>query len=364
MPSWFDVFEPINQDDYQCLSVIAPNPAKGATQWTINGQWITIGIYRDEGRDPAQSPINDGLSWTRVGTKLTLNTVDPHFLTVGDKISVYNVNIAELKNVLIKEVLSPTSFTVITFGRGATSGAAGAYQEEFLTIFSESRVVFRLLPSFKLVPISVVQALFDSSKPPETAAQRTFYNITSKLEVATPRGRSASVNYELPSTSARRPAAAQLARRFGQAYDEVGAALPVRYLPNGQPVPINNVDSRFKNDQRFFLQPVKEPELYNQNGNPRLYVYDFYGFDLNDATRGPFFSDANVVIDQTSSNDLAPLSIKIGQDGLPFYNKKIHDEFGNLAIAVQQDSNALLVRKQILPIPLDKFNRPIGYAKL
>jgi hypothetical protein len=58
------------------------------------------------------------------------------------------------------------------------------------------------------------------------------------------------------------------------------------------------------------------------------------------------------------SGDIGNLKVKLDNAGDPVYAGKLHDEFGNLAIGVQQN-NALTVRKQILPLALDIFNRPI-----
>lgn len=358
VPPWFNIYEPDNQDDYACISVITPNPAAGASKWANNGHWITIGIYRDEGRDTAQAPVVSDLAWSRVGTKLIVTTPSTHHLHVDDVISVYNVNVASLLRVKVKEVISPTQFSVVTFARGGTSGMAGAYQEEFLTDFYNTRVVFRMLPSFKLVPVSVINSLFAASAPNEFASRRTFYNITTDTTVMTPRNTSKSVNYELPVRSTGSGDIAKLARRFEQVYDEQAMPLPVKYLVNGQVAPLQNVDSKFKNEQRFYLQAMKNPADYNQQNNPRLYVYDFYGLDLNDPSRGPFNSDANVIADQADSRDIVGLKVRMNGSEL-IYTKKIHDEFGNLVLGVQRDTNTLLVRKQILPLKLDKFNRPV-----
>lgn len=50
IPYHFDVYQPDNSADFKCLSVICPSLEVGSTKWTVNGSWLTIGIYRDEGR--------------------------------------------------------------------------------------------------------------------------------------------------------------------------------------------------------------------------------------------------------------------------------------------------------------------------
>ena len=93
IPDHFDVYAPDfeNDVDFKCLSVITPSPNKGAKQWTYNGKWMSIGVYRDEGRDPTVKPPTTSLSWTRSGALLTM--VDPagHRLTSTETVDLYNM---------------------------------------------------------------------------------------------------------------------------------------------------------------------------------------------------------------------------------------------------------------------------------
>jgi hypothetical protein len=92
--------------------------------------------------------------------------------------------------------------------------------------------------------------------------------------------------------------------------------------------------------------------------NSKIYAYDFYGIDLNDSSRGPYFSDKIVIRNEKIEGDIGNLLVKNDNEEKPIYSGKIHDEYGNLAIGVQEN-NSLVIRKQILPLKLDLFNRPL-----
>jgi hypothetical protein len=88
--------------------------------------------------------------------------------------------------------------------------------------------------------------------------------------------------------------------------------------------------------------------------NDKLYVYDYYGFDLNDDSRAPYNSKKNVVYDSASSNGL---KIRPDNTGEAFYRGIIQDEFGNVVIGARPD-NTLVTRQAILPLQVDQFNVP------
>jgi hypothetical protein len=151
-----------------------------------------------------------------------------------------------------------------------------------------------------------------------------------------------------------------LQRRFGQVYNEIGDPLKIQYQSQGYPVPVNIVDSKYKNDVITFSQPLKLENSIDNSKNSRIYVYDFYGLDLNDPTRGPFYSSDNVTVgSEISSNGTAKLKVKTNNDGSLIYSGKLCDDYGNLAIGVQPLTNTLVSRKLILPLSLDYFNHPI-----
>jgi len=348
IPSYFNQYLPDNQPDYQCIKVISPNLNADVQRWTYNSSWITIGIYRDEGRPATQRPVRTGASWSRSGLTITITDPIGHKLEVGDLVNVYNVNVPALTNLPVLSVINAYNFTVRGTLTGPTSGTNGAYQNNFVTDFYEDYIVFRLLPSFQLVPISVILELFSSCSPTTQAARRTIYNITTSSEVKIPNGKSIAVNYELNNQSQSQNDKSAFPRMFSQAYDEKGTPLGLQYQGTGIPIPVNNVDSQYKNDQVF----LNSARIINTS-NDRIYVYYYYGIDINDATRGPYFSDTNITIDTTKTGYVGNL-----KENIVLSSRFLNDEYGNLAIGVQYN-NALTTRKQVLPLSLDAFNRPI-----
>jgi hypothetical protein len=344
IPDEWDLFLPDNTVDFQCLSVIAPNPTAGATIWTQYGRWITLGIYRDEGRDPEQRPPVAGLSWTRVGRVLTITDPAGHRLRQDDVVNVTNVNVP-LTNVSVTVVDSVT-FQVPTLLYGDNSGSSATYQPTAIYNFYEQNYVFRLLPSFQLVPYSVVQQIFAATAPTVSLDRQKMLNVTSNTTVSLPTVKNVNVNYDLPIHGTPIYARLPLGIRFGQVYDDQGDPLALSYLDSGQPKPTNEVDSVYKND----------PVHLDPDSPDRVYVYDFYGLDVNDPTRSPYFSSSIITRDPTISGNVNNI-LRRSQNGTTFYKKNLYDLFGNRVIGIQA-TNALTIRQNVLPLTLDNFNRP------
>lgn len=358
IPDHFDVYIPdfLNEIDFQCLSVICPNPEKGAKRWTYRGKWLTIGVYRDEGREPAQRPPTVGLGWSRSGTTLTI--IDPagHRLQTGDYVDLYNINVQSLLRKKIT-VLSPSSFTVTVPLFGDTSGVNGAYQPSDPYNFYEQNYVFRILPSFKLVPYSLIKQLFEDSAPVPEPSVRELYNVTTTSNVLLPRGKSKTVNYDLPTTAKPIVDTLPLARRFGQVYDESGAPLKIDYRGDGQPVPSTAYDEEHLDPHKRFNAPlVDDPYMEDPNFDAWVHVYDFYGFEINDPNRGPYFRTDLITRDTEKPAPYDNIK-RASQNGVPYYDGKLYDRFGNLVIGIQTN-NATSIRKNLLPLRLDRFNRP------
>ena len=347
--TWFDQYVPDNQTDYQCLNVICPSITAGAASWTLNGKWITIGIYRDEGRAPAQRPLQGGaLSWTRVGLTVTITDPSGHHLHAGDSINVFNINVPIMSNVTIT-VIDDCTFSFRGQVVGATSGTGASYQDNFITNFYDNFIVFRLLPSFALIPYSAIEAIFAATKPAPQPVLKTMYNITTETTVNVPIGTSNSVNYVVPAPAVTLSSdVSGLAVRFGQVFDSTGQPLVLTYLSNGFPTYTNNVNSPTSNEQIFYNSPVIPPS------DSYIYVYDYYGLEINDVARGPTHSTSNVTRNGSIAGDINNLLVSPSIS----YVSTLNDLFGNLAIGVQSD-NALVVRKQVLPIALNSFNQPV-----
>lgn len=352
IPDHFSTYVPdfVNAVDFQCLSVICPDPTFGAKQWTYRGKWISLGIYRDEGREAAQRPPTVNLTWSRASTILTI--IDPagHRLRSGDYVDLYNINVPSLLHKVIT-VINANIFTVSVPLYGATSGVLGAYQPSDEYNFYEQNVVFRLLPSFQLVPWSFIQQLFVDSAPDEFPQVRELYNITTESIKQMPRGKSKSTNYDLPTTSRPIVETVPLARRFGQVYDEAGDPLNVDYISDGQPVPLDNFDEPNLDSNRGFNSTFVNPPSPD-----RVMVYDFYGGEINDPTRGPYFRTDLITRDLTKPPPIDNIE-RAEQNGVPYYGMKLYDRFMNLVIGIQEN-NATVIRQNLLPLKLDRYNRP------
>lgn len=358
IPDHFDIYVPefVNEIDFQCLSVICPNPEKGAKRWTYRGKWLTIGVYRDEGREAAQRPPTVGLSWVRSSTTLTITDPAGHRLKTGDLVDLYNINVQSLLKKKIT-VISPTSFTVKVPLFGASSGVNGAYQPSDLYNFYEQNYVFRILPSFQLVPYSLIQQLFADSAPVPEPAVRELYNVTTAKSVLLPRGKSKTVNYDLPSTARPIVDTLPLGRRFGQIYDESGKPLKIEYRSDGQPVDSTAYDEEHLDPHKRFNSPlVNDPLMEDVTQDAWVHVYDFYGFEINDPNRGPYFRTDLITRDTEKPAPYNNIK-RASQNGVPYYAGKLYDKFGNLVIGIQTN-NATVIRKNLLPLRLDRFNKP------
>lgn len=345
IPSYFNVYYPDNLSDYQCISIIVPSPEKGASSWTQDGKFLTIGIYRDEGRPTSQRLPITGLSWTRQGRSIIITTPTYHKLHNGDLINISNVNVQTLGN-LIVSVIDNFNFSVPTLAYGATSGLNATFQDNFKTNFYENYVVFRLLPSFQLVPYSTIESIINNTAPIPYIDKKTLYNINTLATVNIPSDSNNSINYKLSSYT--RNPGPSLTKRFGQLYDSIGNPLLLKYSSYGFPIAVNNVDSIYSNDQIFNNLAI------NGISDPYVYSYDFYGFPLNDITRGPTYSLSNISSKTTVIGYINNIDINITIG----YSSTVNDLFGNLAIGIQQN-NALTIRKQILPLQLNIYNQPI-----
>ena len=205
--------------------------------------------------------------------------------------------------------------------------------------------MFRKLPSFALVPVSDVLQLFIDSAPKLQTQLRTLYSMTLGTTLRVPSVMTRTIDYELPTKVISKTDLMPLTRLFNQVYDENGAPLQLSYDPTGLTTAINNVDSKYSNTQIFKNQPI------NGISDQFVNVYDYYGIPLNDITRLPNLSSLNVTRD-----------VNVTQETNNFLSTVIkntyNDLYGNIAIGIQTN-NALIVQKQILPLSLDGFNRPM-----
>ena len=80
----------------------------------------------------SSSTIHYSLSWTRVGTSLTINS-SGHGLSSGDYVIIRNCNEDNVW-VPITSVPTPDSFVVTVSNTGSTSGSEGAYSPAFKSV--------------------------------------------------------------------------------------------------------------------------------------------------------------------------------------------------------------------------------------
>lgn len=268
-------YPPDNNHDGACRVIIAPDPSLGAQRWTYRGKWITIGVYRDEGRAPTD-----------------------------------DVN------------------------------------------FYEDYIVFRLLPSFKLIPYSFVQELLKNSAPAQTFTKRSLIEITTGNEVKIPNAVSRHTNYK-SSPNLAVDNTSLLERRFNQLYDEDGNPMKLSYDAMGYAIKSALVDSKYKNN------PLRNNQTRDGLAiDPRVYVYDYYGRDINDPNRSPYFAADIIIRDEMIASNVNNIKVKTDINGDPLYVGGLFDEFGNVAVGIQEN-NALVVRQNVMPVTLDQFNRPV-----
>lgn len=359
IPSHIAVYSPDNNDSGECIAVLTPEPNLGAKKWTINGHWITIAMFKDTGREPGYKPIHDSISWVRYGDQLVVYDTQKHQLILGEEVKHSMTNVGSLTTTVTK-IINDYTFIVTTTDAGATYGSSsttGSYYQGLRYVdFPEEYAVFRLLPSFRLVTWDFVKSIFDASTPSTFLTRRSLVEVTSGRELKVSNLITKDVNYTVPyakSSDTNPP----LDRRFNQRYDEDGNPLAMKYNQLGYPIDPNFVDSKYKNNPPRLNTTVG----YTLNGmpfNPRVYVYDFYGLEINDPNRGPWNDIELIGRDETVSGNIGNIKRKTDIFGNIYYQGPLYDEFGNVAIGIQ-DNNALVTEQNVLPLSLDPFSHPI-----
>ena len=347
IPSWCNVFDPENNDEFECLAIIQPAPERGSRAWTMNGQRILIGVFRDEGRKTKQQDLRVA-QWARYGTRLIVGTDRPHFMKPGDEVTLWNVNVPTM----IAEVAaihSMTEFEVRTSITGGTSGIEGSYQPVKPVNFYEDFIVFRLIPSMKLITWPMVQAILNAGFDQQIKPPVHLVDVNTGAE----RLVAAALNNKATNLLPNGGTFANLRNR--QQLDEEGNPIIGVYNNLGQ-----LVESKFRYSIHRNAVKMVNPVMVNEDcscddsTNEKLYVFDYYGFDLNDETRAPYASTQNVYYDYHKPNGL---TVRNDNTGELFYRGIIQDEFGNVVIGARAD-NSLITRQAILPIQVDQFNVP------
>jgi hypothetical protein len=240
------IYEPDNHDDYQCLVLWQPAPELGARQWTLFGQRILIGVYRDEGR----------------------------------------------------------------YG------------------LSETNVVFRLLPSFRVVPVSVILDILESSNPDLNRHTVALTDI-------------ASGSVKLVSEiDLRQHGAGVDHRQHRQQFDELRKPLRQEYDARGNVILPKLRFSKHENASLYLAPPLVDQHVPHAS-NATLPVYDYYSRLL---------APTDVFYDPDSVDGLG-----YGDD---YDGQFEHDVFGDFVVGARAN-NTLITRKPVQPLEVDHHNTPL-----
>lgn len=358
IPSHIAVYEPDNHET-NCISVITPEPSLGAKRWTINGQWITIGIFRDMGRKGGYKPVHDNISWVRHGDNLIVYDTKKHQLILGEEVKHAMTNVS-MKTSTVTQIIDDYAFITKTEDGGSDVGNSednGSYYVGTRFVdFEEDQVVFRLLPSFMLVTWSFVKSLFTASTPEVTSKHRSLYEVTSGATIKVANQITPYVNYSTEHNMVS-DVYPPLQRRFNQLYDEEGKPLQMKYDGFGLPIVPDMVDSKFKNNPPK-LNNTLDYAINGFSFNPRVMVYDFYGLEINNPERGPYQRIDLITRDKSVKGYINNIKRKSDVWGTTYYTGGLYDEFGNIVIGIQKN-NAVVTKKNILPLTLDQFNHPV-----
>lgn len=336
------VYTPDNYDDYQCLAIWQPTPELGAREWIRNGKRILIGLYRDEGRATQVQPLTE-MTWTRTFDVLTASCSKAHHMLVGDKVTLEGINVLDGLTATVTAVTALT-FQATTSASGSSSGT-GFYSPEKPINFAEEHIIFRLLPLFKPVSIATVLEILDGADPQQSRSIVNLTNIQSGDVQATSEitTRSTSVLY----------------RRHRQQLDELNRPLTQTYDTRGRVIKPDLRFNKHSNAKLYVNVPMVNQHDPIPTQNARLPTYDYYGFDLNDPTRGPFYRTDIVGYSSQSAVGLS----RYENNGTPVYSGVIHDVFGDYVVGARSN-NTLITRKPVQPLLIDHHNtpykRPIG----
>jgi hypothetical protein len=347
IPDWCNVYSPDNHDEYNCLAIIQPAPELGASKWTKDGKRILIGVYRDQGRE---SQLQDYriIQWGRYGTKLYMGTDRPHRLVVGDEVNLFNVNVPFLTSRVIS-ILNDTEFEVGTSDTGDISGIFGTYQPVKPINFFDNYIVFRILPSMKLVKFSEVQSLLAECTPviKSTPTYLTDINSGETIIVNAP-----IIQKHIFVTSGNRQQFNEQGKPLNSVIDNMGrVSFDEKKYTKDQNNP--NLKNGIVTNEECNIDQVLTGLCSIGPGNSQVYVYDYYGFQINDLNRGPYFSYQNIIYDV---NQIHGIGYRI-DNGKHFYSGLLLDEFGNVVLGINSD-NTLVVRQALLPLNVDQYNVP------
>lgn len=349
IPDWCNVYAPDNHDEYHCLSIIQPAPELGASKWTKDGKRILIGVYRDEGRETQMQDFRI-IQWGRYGQKLYMGTDRPHRLTVGDEVNLFNINVPYMTTRVVN-VFNTTEFEVVTSDTGDVSGIFGTYQPLKPVNFFDKYIVFRILPSMKLVKFAEVQSLLAECAPviKTTPTYLTDINTGVSVIIDTPiiqKTNFISTGNRQQFDEQGKPLTSNIDVRGGVTFEGVKFSINQSNPTISRSGSVTNEDCNIDQVLTGLCSVVPS--------NNQVYIYDYYGFPINDLTRGPYFSYQNIVYDPSKQNGIG---YRTDNFGTPFYTGALFDNFGNVVLGINSD-NTLNVRQALIPINVDQYNVP------
>jgi hypothetical protein len=374
IPDHFDVFMP-EDDSLGCKAVLMPSPRKGAINFTRNGKFILIGVYKDMGRPPTAYPTVSGISWTRVYNQLIMTHVN-HKVKVNDKIYVYNVNKNSEQYLTCTEITDDTFTLKLMSLGGGTSGSIGQYRLNKIKDFQEENLVFRFFPHFGLLTIAELQDIVTQTSPNYVYQQSTeIKNITTNKIVRTPSLVNSRVNYTSVNNWKRASEVISSAFKLnirvkgssvqtyqnGQVFDHKGKPLKLKYDTFGRVISPDYYDSKFKNTVVYLDATMLNENPDNGTGaaaDHKVWCYDFYGIEINDPARGPFYANDIITRDVNKEGNMDNIFRKTNNE-IPIYsmNQLVYNTFGEVVVGINEN-NTLNVIRQRIPLQLDNFGRP------
>lgn len=373
IPEHFDIFIPDDGDELGCKTILMPSPRKGAINYTKNDKFMVIGIYRDSGRPPTIFPIVTNKQWSTSGNELVIFD-STNKVRVGDYLYCYNTNVTGQQ--YLKCIQRTSTYFILKLASllGDTSGTSCSYRIDRVKDFAEENIVFRLFPTFKLITYTQFLEIVNSTSPNSVfKTSDVIKNITLDENVRTPVQINSNTDYSSVNNFKKVSEISNTTFKLGievkgngfptfennQTFDGTGKPLKLKYDESGKVISPKYYDSKYKNKIIYVdSQLASENPSSDPLKDDRVWCYDFYGIDINDNTRGPYFVDTVITRNENVEGNVDNI-VRLEVNGEPLYplDQHVYDKFGNIAVGINTN-NTLNVIRQRIPIQLDNFGRP------
>lgn len=233
-----------------------------------------------------------------------------------------------------------------TWTRAGRRILIGVYRDEgrLDDVDQYANVVFRLLPTFKVVPLAVIDEILAGCNPEESRELVALTDI---------RTGDVQVNSEVQTYTT-----STLYRLHRQQMDELSKPLRQVYDAKGRPIPPDLRFSKKENAALYLTTPMTNQWDPIPTANPFLPVYDYYGFPLNER-RNPLHRTDIITYDPDSVNGIKRLVL--GNGSTPVYDGPLFDVFGDYVVGARAN-NTLITRKPVQPLRVDHHNTPFKAA--